>query len=1770
MGLAKLTAGDGYTYLTRQVAAHDSTEKGRGSLEEYYSEKGESPGLWRGAGLTGLGIASGDTVTEAQMKSLFGLGRHPNAAALEAALAAGGGSKAEVSAAGALGRPFNVYDRASSFQVQVAQALTAYNLERGVRWNAQIPTDERARIRSEIARTTFTDRHGRAPANDRELDGFVKTASRQATSAVAGYDLTFSPVKSVSVLWALAPAETAETIRAAHDAAVGDALAWIERDVAFTREGRGGARQVPVRGLIATAFTHRDTRAGDPDLHTHFAVSNKVQTADGRWLALDGRVLYQAITAASERYNTRLEAELVERLGLSFRDVPRPGKRPVREVVGVNPALIRSWSRRRRMIESRQSELAMEFQARHGRPPTPVEAYSLGKQAWRETRDAKHAPVSEAEQRAAWRAEAAEVLGDRREVDKMVDRGLAAGARGRRPTEEWYAEAAVATITAVSADRATWKVWHLRAEAERQARAQGIALSRLDEAVDRVVERALALSVRLGSPDPITEPKALRRNDGVSVYDVHGTTQYTSAGVLTAERELLDVARADGGRALTDVRVGIALAESAVNGIELNDAQAAMVRQLATSGRRLQLALAPAGTGKTTAMRVLASAWTESGGEVLGLAPSAQAAHELRDSIHCHTDTLAKLTWTLAHAPRDQWPDWIGRIGSFSLVIIDEAGQASTPDLAAAVRFITERGGLVRLIGDNQQLAAVGAGGVLRDIQETVGAVTLSEVRRFHDHAEAAVTLAVRDGDPAALGFYADNDRIHVGDLGTVTNDAYEAWAADRAAGLDSVLLAPSRELVTRLNARARSDRLGSHPVSAEVTLSDGNRASTGDVIITRRNERRLILSGSDWVKNGDRWTVTAVNPDRSLQVRHHEVGKILRLPSDYVAEHVQLGYATTVHGAQGMTTDTSHTVVIGDESRELLYVAVSRGRSANHVYVANGYDGDPHTLIHPEALLPATAIDVLAAILERNGTQQSATTTQRELDAPGPRLHDAVLRYHDALAFAAERTLGDQLATLDREIEVLWPGLTDEEAYSTLRGRLALLALDGTDPLAALMDTALSRELSSSEDRAAVLDWRLPNPGAGPLPWLQAVPRKLADDAIWGPYLTTRADRICALAERVRSDAESWPPAATPSWAVPLGADLRGEVAVWRAAYAVPDADSRPTGPSQEGSQAKSHQRALDRRVRAATGGRFPVANEIHDLLPDAVAGDPALGRLTAHLGALTNAGINVTDLLGKAIAGPRPLPDEHGADALWWRIVRHLGPAALRATTTSASELRPAWTTDLVDRLGAEAAQRVMADSSWPALVAAVHARPADWSAEQLLSSVIGPRPLDLPVEDLCSALVWRVATMTDAPEVLPEEPDVVEQVDWSPAATRDAFPEPITGATVERIVELNRLALAFYEQHFPRSWAPDYLRDRLGTDLTDDGRFAVGYAPPGPTSLIRHLCRTGADVDELIKAGLARRTDRGGVVDSFRDRLVFPIQSGDDLVGFIGRRNPTKGDDDYAGPKYLNTRSTQAFTKGDQLYGLSESRSHLAAGSIPVFVEGPLDAIAVTLAGHGEYVGIAPLGTAFTESQAEQLRPCFRDDPSRIVIATDPDAAGWAAAQRAFWQLAALRADPQHLAMPEGIDPADLLRTEGASELATRLAATENFAEALVAHLVDPTDATDVNGRIALTSDVAQVIGAMPPDRWLELATKVSARLDLSPGVLDLKCFEAGQAWTDDPRAAAARAIATFTRRAQVLAQRPAPALPPPKAVRTAPETAVHLSPTVRPQLGGAPRR
>ena len=188
-------------------------------------------------------------------------------------------------------------------------------------------------------------------------------------------------------------------------------------------------------------------------------------------------------------------------------------------------------------------------------------------------------------------------------------------------------------------------------------------------------------------PHRLTTSRNRRRCGGSTAHrstPSPAPTLYTSQRILDAEQRLLTAAARHDGASVESTAVDLALLEMAANGTALDAGQAALVRQMCTSGARLQLAIAPAGAGKTTAMRALTMAWTQDGGQVLGLAPSAAAAAVLAEQTGIRTDTLAKLTWSLDHG---ELPDWAAAVGPSTLVIIDEAGMADTLSLDTAVQF---------------------------------------------------------------------------------------------------------------------------------------------------------------------------------------------------------------------------------------------------------------------------------------------------------------------------------------------------------------------------------------------------------------------------------------------------------------------------------------------------------------------------------------------------------------------------------------------------------------------------------------------------------------------------------------------------------------------------------------------------------------------------------------------------------------------------------------------------------------------------------------------------------------------------------------------------------------------------------------------------------------------------------------------------------------------------------------------------------------------------
>ena len=295
---------------------------------------------------------------------------------------------------------------------------------------------------------------------------------------------------------------------------------------------------------------------------------------------------------------------------------------------------------------------------------------------------------------------------------------------------------------------------------------------------------------------------------------------------------------------------------------------------------------------------------------------------------------------------------------------------------------------------------------------------------------------------------------------------------------------------------------------------------------------------------------------------------------------------------------------------------------------------------------------------MARDSAAQSATTLQREQQDPAARLGPATARYVDGLHLAAEHLAGSQVvAGLDRSAERLLNGLTGKPAWPTLRGHLLLLAAAGADPVAELFSVTATRDLSSTDDHAAVLDWRIQNLNKvatdGVLPWLPGIPHPIAADPQWGPYLEARSRLVAQLAAQVRINVT----AEAPGWAAlphsPVPAELIADIQVWRAATQVDPSDLRPTGPPQLGRTTRAWQQRLDNRLAATdtyTDWRQMLATEA----PSTTA-DPFLPELEERLGNLTRAGFDATNLVRSAAAAG-PLPEDHPAAALWWRILDQL----------------------------------------------------------------------------------------------------------------------------------------------------------------------------------------------------------------------------------------------------------------------------------------------------------------------------------------------------------------------------------------------------------------------------------------------------------------------------------------------------------------------------------
>lgn len=464
-------------------------------------------------------------------------------------------------------------------------------------------------------------------------------------------------------------------------------------------------------------------------------------------------------------------------------------------------------------------------------------------------------------------------------------------------------------------------------------------------------------------------PEIFRRADGTSRFRPRHGVVFTSENLLAAEDRLL--ARAEH---MTAPELDLDVIEEVTRKEHLLSAeQSKTLAGIAVSGRQVDLLVGPAGAGKTTAMHALQTAWVKAHGKgsVVGLAPSAVAAQVLAEDLGIACENTAK--WLHEH---DR-----GNAGFHrgQLVIVDEASLADTRTLDRLSQVAEVAGAKILLVGDTAQLSSVEAGGAFSMLVHARGddVPTLSEIHRFTHAWEKGASLALRDGDTDAVDTYLRNGRVREGSTDQMLDAAYAAWREDVGNGVQSILVTESTGSVHALNARARAERLLARDDDAgqEVEVADGARVSAGDLIITRKNARDLRSLRGGWVHNGDRWHVLDTHRDGSLTVRRagHRFGVTVVLPAEYVAQHVDLGYAITAHRAQGITVDTAHTVVGSSTTRENLYVSITRGRDSNIAYVALDQPDEVHETEMPEDV---TARSVLYGVLRHVGGELSAHET--------------------------------------------------------------------------------------------------------------------------------------------------------------------------------------------------------------------------------------------------------------------------------------------------------------------------------------------------------------------------------------------------------------------------------------------------------------------------------------------------------------------------------------------------------------------------------------------------------------------------------------------------------------------------------------------------------------------------------------------------------------------------------------------------------------------------
>ena len=837
---------------------------------------------------------------------------------------------------------------------------------------------------------------------------------RLRKDGVAAWDLTFSADKSVSLLWAFGDAETRRHVVESFEEATVAALSYLESVASSTR---GAARRPvtngdgnpvldedgtprlrvetwPIRttGYVGAWFTEFTSRADDPQLHTHVVVGNRVKGDDGVWRTLDGRLLYRHKLAAGYLHEAELRSRLTQRLGVRWQRVVKG----MADIEGFTRAQIMAFSKRRQQLEAWRQEQGL---------PDTAAAREVAVLATRSPKTDRRFE----ELVLGWRQRAAQVGLTPKRIARVMNHS-----RQVTPADPTVLFESLASLDGLTAQASSFA----RPEVVKEIAAalpEGGSSDEVQTLADvflqtsdvipllrgRDVEQSdIVEDLALVEPewfdeafDSVRVAGLMRRRDG-TLFPGTSDRQYTTVELLGTERRVIQ-------RALAGIGAGRwaapqHLVEARLRRTRtLTEGQRDMVRRFATSGDAFDIGIGPAGTGKTAVMAVIAQLTAGTGTPIVGAALAARAAAGLESATGIPATTLTRL---IGESKAE------GGLCGGTVVVVDEAGMVGTRQLAAVSDLVEAAQGKLILVGDNRQLAEIDAGGLFRALTNRLPAVELTDNVRQRAAWERVALTELRDGSvDQAIGMYRQHKRLVVGHnrqntMARAVGDWYRHVTAtgDLTSGL---LIAHTNDTVAELNSRAHTYLSASNRLHGP-NIEAGERVfQAGDRILCRNNQARL------GVLNGDLGTVNAVNTDHgTLTVRLDRDPETRELPCWYLDQgHVDYGYAVTAHKAQGVTTGRTFTIIDGRTDRQWAYVAMSRGRQANTLYLAAPEPGDQQCthLTHPE---PRDPLDVLSASLGRSSTQTAAIDQIVASDPPSTDIIDRV-----ALIAARRRAERDQ-----------------------------------------------------------------------------------------------------------------------------------------------------------------------------------------------------------------------------------------------------------------------------------------------------------------------------------------------------------------------------------------------------------------------------------------------------------------------------------------------------------------------------------------------------------------------------------------------------------------------------------------------------------------------------------------------------------------------------------------------------------------------------------------